>query len=124
MTATKDDVESTGNHAKWWGPAEPIARHIVADEGKSSIEDMVSETVVAETMVAKAVVAETILASSQGVGNAGDEYRWPRHIGIATPNDHGQINCWSPKDSRRADGAAKDSILSQRRLSIWLMNVV
>ncbi len=44
MTATKDGVESTGNHAKWWGPAEPIARHIVVDEGKSSIEDMVSET--------------------------------------------------------------------------------
>ena len=44
MTATKDGVESTGNHAKWWGPAEPIARHIIVDEGKSSIEDMVSET--------------------------------------------------------------------------------
>lgn len=44
MTATKDGVESTGNHAKWWGPAEPIARHIIADEGKSSIDDMVSET--------------------------------------------------------------------------------
>ena len=44
ITATKDGVESTGNHAKWWGPAEPIARHIIAEEGKSSIEDMVSET--------------------------------------------------------------------------------
>ena len=44
MTATKDGVESTGNHAKWWGPAEPIARHIIAEEGKSSIEEMVSET--------------------------------------------------------------------------------
>lgn len=44
LTATKDGVESTGNHAKWWGPAGPIARHIIADEGKSSIEDMVSET--------------------------------------------------------------------------------
>ncbi|TFG98039.1 TldD/PmbA family protein [Candidatus Thorarchaeota archaeon] len=44
MTATKDGVESTGNHAKWWGPAEPIARHVIADEGNSSIEDMISET--------------------------------------------------------------------------------
>ncbi|MHA1289167.1 MAG: metallopeptidase TldD-related protein, partial [Candidatus Thorarchaeota archaeon] len=44
LTATKDGVESTGNLAKWWGPAGPIARHIIADEGKSSIEDMVSET--------------------------------------------------------------------------------
>ncbi|MGY5858192.1 MAG: TldD/PmbA family protein [Candidatus Thorarchaeota archaeon] len=43
-TATKDGVESTGNHAKWWGPAEPIARHIIANEGSSSIEDMISET--------------------------------------------------------------------------------
>ena len=44
MTATKDGVESTGNHAKWWGPDEPIARHVIADEGNSSIEDMISET--------------------------------------------------------------------------------
>ncbi len=44
MTATKDGVESTGNHAKWWGPAEPIARHVVAEEGNSSIDDMISET--------------------------------------------------------------------------------
>ncbi|MGY5881208.1 MAG: TldD/PmbA family protein [Candidatus Thorarchaeota archaeon] len=44
MTATKDGVESTGNHAKWWGPAEPMARHVVVDEGNSSIEDMISET--------------------------------------------------------------------------------
>ncbi|TFH09945.1 MAG: TldD/PmbA family protein [Candidatus Thorarchaeota archaeon] len=44
FTAGKDGVESTGNHAQWWGPAEPIARHIIANEGKSSIEDMVSET--------------------------------------------------------------------------------
>ena len=44
MTATKDGVESTGNHAKWWGPAEPIARHVIADEGRASIEDMISET--------------------------------------------------------------------------------
>lgn len=44
MTATKDGVESTGNHAKLWGPAEPIAIHVIADEGNSSIEDMISET--------------------------------------------------------------------------------
>ncbi|MHA2359039.1 MAG: TldD/PmbA family protein [Candidatus Thorarchaeota archaeon] len=44
LTATKDGVESTGNHAKWWGPAEPIARHIVVGEGNSSVEEMVSDT--------------------------------------------------------------------------------
>jgi predicted Zn-dependent protease len=43
-TANKDDVESTGNHAKWWGPAEPIARHIIVNEGKTSVDEMVSET--------------------------------------------------------------------------------
>jgi hypothetical protein len=63
------------------------------------------------------------LASREGVGNAGDEYRWLRHIGIAAPNGHGQIDFWSPKDSRRANGAAKNSRLSQRRLSSRLMNV-
>jgi len=59
---------------------------------------MVAETVVVETMVAEAVVAESELASREDVGNAGDEYRWLRHIGIATPNDHGQIDFWSGKD--------------------------
>ncbi|TFG28412.1 TldD/PmbA family protein [Candidatus Thorarchaeota archaeon] len=44
LTAGKDGVESTGNHAQWWGPAEPIARHIIAEEGNSSIDDMISET--------------------------------------------------------------------------------
>jgi PmbA protein len=44
LTATKDGVESTGNHAKWWGPPEPMARHIIVGEGKHSMEDMVSET--------------------------------------------------------------------------------
>ncbi len=44
FTATKDGVESTGNHAKWWGPAEPIARHIIVGEGNASVDDMVSET--------------------------------------------------------------------------------
>lgn len=44
LTATKDGVESTGNHAKWWGPAEPIARHIIVSEGNASIDEMVSET--------------------------------------------------------------------------------
>lgn len=44
FTATKDGVESTGNHAKWWGPAEPIARHIIVSEGNASVDEMVSET--------------------------------------------------------------------------------
>jgi len=73
-------------------------------------ETLVSETVVAEAVFAETLVAESELASREGVGNAGDEYRWLRHIGIATPNDHGQINFWSPKDSRRANGAAKDIV--------------
>lgn len=44
FTATKDGVESTGNHAKWWGPAEPIARHIIVSEGNASVDEMISET--------------------------------------------------------------------------------
>jgi len=44
MTAGKDGVESTGNHARWWGPGEPIPRHVIVEEGKASIEDMISET--------------------------------------------------------------------------------
>ena len=44
LTATIDGVESTGNHAKWWGPAEPIPRHIIVGEGTSSVDEMVSET--------------------------------------------------------------------------------
>jgi predicted Zn-dependent protease len=32
LTATKDGVESTGNHAKMWGPAGPFARHIIVLE--------------------------------------------------------------------------------------------
>ncbi|MGY5855178.1 MAG: TldD/PmbA family protein [Candidatus Thorarchaeota archaeon] len=44
LTATKDGVESTGNHAKWWGPAGPMARHVIVGEGNSSVDEMVSET--------------------------------------------------------------------------------
>ncbi|MHA2056761.1 MAG: TldD/PmbA family protein [Candidatus Thorarchaeota archaeon] len=44
LTATKDGVESTGNHAKMWGPAGPFARHIIVGEGNSSLEEMISET--------------------------------------------------------------------------------
>ena len=44
FTANKDGVESTGNHAKWWGPAEPIARHIIVEEGNTPIDEMISET--------------------------------------------------------------------------------
>jgi len=44
MSAGKDGVESTGNNAKWWGPAEPIPRHVIVKDGSASIEDMISET--------------------------------------------------------------------------------
>jgi len=44
MTAGKDGVDSTGNHAKWWGPAEPIPRHVIVEEGNASVEEMISET--------------------------------------------------------------------------------
>ena len=44
LTATKDGVESTGNHAKYWGPAGPMARHVIVSEGDSSVEKMVAET--------------------------------------------------------------------------------
>ncbi len=44
MTGGKDGVESTGNHAKWWGPAEPIPRHVIVEKGNASVEDMISET--------------------------------------------------------------------------------
>jgi predicted Zn-dependent protease len=44
LTATKDGVESTGNHAKWWGPAGPMARHVIVGEGNSSVDEMISET--------------------------------------------------------------------------------
>ncbi|MFW9793621.1 MAG: TldD/PmbA family protein [Candidatus Thorarchaeota archaeon] len=44
FTANKDGVESTGNHSRWWGPPEPLARHIFVKEGSASIEEMISET--------------------------------------------------------------------------------
>lgn len=44
FTATKDGVESTGNNAKWWGPPEPLARHVIVGAGNSSIEEMISDT--------------------------------------------------------------------------------
>ncbi|MFW9892017.1 MAG: TldD/PmbA family protein [Candidatus Thorarchaeota archaeon] len=44
LTASKDDVESTGNHSRWWGPAEPIARHIIVEEGEVQVEEMISDS--------------------------------------------------------------------------------
>ncbi|MFW9789131.1 MAG: TldD/PmbA family protein [Candidatus Thorarchaeota archaeon] len=44
LTATKDGVESTGNHAKFWGPPGPMARHVIVGEGNASMDEMISET--------------------------------------------------------------------------------
>ncbi len=44
LTATKDGVESTGNHAQVWGPPRPMARHLIVNSGNSSVDEMIEET--------------------------------------------------------------------------------
>ncbi|MHA1925662.1 MAG: TldD/PmbA family protein, partial [Candidatus Thorarchaeota archaeon] len=43
-TAGKDGVESTGHNVKSWGRSIPYARHIIIEDGDSSVTEMIEET--------------------------------------------------------------------------------
>ncbi|MHA2373122.1 MAG: TldD/PmbA family protein [Candidatus Thorarchaeota archaeon] len=44
LTATKDGVESTGHNRKWRGRSIPMAVHLIAQDGDSSLDEMIAET--------------------------------------------------------------------------------
>lgn len=44
LTASKDDVESTGHNAKFRGRSIPVAQHLFINEGDSSLDEMIAET--------------------------------------------------------------------------------
>ncbi|MFX0045129.1 MAG: TldD/PmbA family protein [Candidatus Hermodarchaeota archaeon] len=43
-TAGKDNVESTGHNSKLWGMSIPFSDHMIMDEGKSGIDELVADT--------------------------------------------------------------------------------
>ncbi|MFW9944494.1 MAG: metallopeptidase TldD-related protein, partial [Candidatus Sifarchaeia archaeon] len=43
-TAGKDNVESTGHNAKLWGMSIPFSEHMIVDEGKSEIDELIAQT--------------------------------------------------------------------------------
>lgn len=43
-TAGKDNVESTGHNTKLWGMSIPFSKHMIIDEGRSEVDELIAQT--------------------------------------------------------------------------------